>query len=293
MQNINGRGRLAIALCAVFWSTSGLFIKLLDWHPVVIAGTRSLIAAIFMLVIRQIFPTRGKFRRDIGNTLAAGACYAGAMITFVIANKLTASANAILLQYSAPVWACLLAWLLHKEKPFWEQWGALVLVIGGMFLFFKDGLAAGSMFGDGLAVISGVSFGANSVFMRAQKDGDPADSMLVAHILTVLFAVPFFFIFPPLVRPSSAGAILFMGIVQIGCASLLFAYGIRRIPAVQAMLTASIEPVLNPVWTLIVTGEKPSISAVAGGTVILFAVVFSSVIGKKREASVLRQAKLI
>ncbi|MDR0786103.1 MAG: DMT family transporter [Treponema sp.] len=286
MQNINmGRGQFAVALCAVFWSTSGLFIKLLDWHPVVIAGARSLVAAIFMLAVRRAFPARGKFRRGGFNMFAAGVCYAGAMLFFVVANKLTASANVILLQYSAPVWACLLAWLLLKEKPFWEHWTALALVIGGMVLFFKEGLASGSIFGDGLAVVSGVFFGANSAFMRAQKDENPADSMLVAHILTALFAVPFFFVFPPLISPSSAGAVLFMGVVQIGCASLLFAYGIKRISTVQAMLTASIEPVLNPVWTLIVTGEKPSISALAGGAVIFFSVIFSSIIGKRRDSS--------
>jgi drug/metabolite transporter (DMT)-like permease len=275
-------GRGAIALCAVFWSTSGLFIKLLDWHPVVIAGARSLVAALFMVAVRRMFRARGKYRRDVFNMLSAGVCYAGTMLFFVIANKLTASANVILLQYSAPVWACLLAWLLLKEKPFWEHWIALALVIGGMILFFREGLTAGSIFGDGLAVVSGVFFGANSVFMRAQKEGNPADSMLVAHILTALFAFPFFFIFPPRISPSSVGAVLFMGIVQIGCASLLFAYGIKRISAIQAMLTASIEPVLNPVWVLIVTREKPSISAIAGGAIILFAIIFSSIIGKNR-----------
>jgi drug/metabolite transporter (DMT)-like permease len=287
-----GKGQFTIVLCAALWSTSGLFIKLLDWHPVVIAGSRSLVAAIFIAVIKLTFPAREKphdaqykstVQHGFFNMLAAGICYAGTMLTFVIANKLTASANVILLQYSAPVWACLLAWILLKEKPFWEHWIALSLVLIGMVLFFKEGLATGSIFGDGLAVVSGVLFGANSVFMRAQKDGNPADSMLTAHILTALFAVPFFFIFPPAISPSSAGAILFMGIVQIGCASLLFAYGIKRISAVQAMLTASIEPILNPVWVLIVTKEKPSLSAIAGGAVILFAVISSSIIGKKRK----------
>jgi drug/metabolite transporter (DMT)-like permease len=283
MQNIN-KGRGAVVLCAVLWSTSGLFIKLLDWHPVVIAGARSLVAAVFIVAVKGMFPARGKHWRDVFNfnMLFAGVCYAATMLLFVIANKLTTSANVILIQYSAPVWACLLAWLLLGEKPFWEHWTALALVFGGMLLFFREGLTAGSILGDGLALVSGIFFGANSVFMRAQKEGNPADSMLVAHILTALFSVPFFFIFPPLVKPSGAAVVLFMGIIQIGCASLLFSYGIKRISAVQAMLTASIEPVLNPVWVLLVTGEKPSVSAIAGGAIILFAIVFSSIIGKNR-----------
>jgi drug/metabolite transporter (DMT)-like permease len=272
----------------VLWSTSGLFIKLLDWHPVVIAGARSFIAALFMLAVRLLFspvrrgiPVRRAMtvRRAVPAMLAAGFCYAGAMLTFVIANKLTASANVILLQYSAPVWACLLAWALIKEKPGWQHWIALFLVAGGMILFFKDGLASGSIAGDALAVASGVLFGANSVFMRMQKDGSPADSMLTAHIVTALVAVPFFVMYFPVLTPAGSAAIGFMGVVQIGCASLLFSYGIKRVSSVQAMLTASREPVLNPLWVLLVTGERPSLAAILGGAIILFAVVFSSTIG--------------
>jgi drug/metabolite transporter (DMT)-like permease len=278
-----GAGQLAVALCAICWSTSGLFIKLLDWHPVVIAGGRSFIAALFMLAVKLSFPQKRAFvhmkgKTDVPAMLAAGCCYAGAMITFVIANKLTASANVILLQYSAPIWACLLAWLLIKEKPGWEHWTAIVLAAGGMILFFKDGLKTGAIAGDVLAVVSGVLFGANSVFMRMQKDGNPSNSMLVSHIVTALFAAPFFILFFPTFTLSSASAVAFMGIVQIGCASLLFSYGIKRINAIQAMLTASIEPVLNPLWVLAATGEIPSSSALIGGGVILFAVVFSSTI---------------
>jgi drug/metabolite transporter (DMT)-like permease len=278
-----GRGQLAILLCAVLWSTSGLFIKLLSWHPIIIAGGRSLIAAVFLLAIRQIFPRRWGGGKDKPLLVfAAGASYAATMLTFVIANKLTASANAILLQYSAPVWACLLAWLMIKEKPRIQQWAALVLVVCGMIIFFKDGLTGGAFFGDALAVISGILFGAHSVFMRMQKEGNPADSLLLSHIITAAFAVPFFFLYPPDFTPASIGAISFMGIFEIGCTSLLFSYGIRRVPVVQAMLTAAIEPVLNPLWVLLATGEIPSLSALTGGAIIVGAVVLSSIIGQSK-----------
>jgi drug/metabolite transporter (DMT)-like permease len=289
-------GQGAVFLCAVLWSTSGLFIKLVDWHPILIAGGRSCIAALFMGGLRLLPGRRIGGRRKGGNRAgggrdgktafsvwAGGIAYAVTMISFVIANKLTASANAILLQYSAPVWAALLGWLLLKEKPRWEHWVALVLVMLGMLLFFKGGLAGGALPGDALAVFSGLCFGAYAVFMRMGKAGNPADAMLLAHTVTAVFSIPFFIAYPPVLTPGSAGAVLFMGLFQIGCASLLFSYGIRRVRAVQAMLTAMIEPVLNPVWVLLVTGERPSLRALAGGGVIVAAVVFSSVIGKRRE----------
>jgi drug/metabolite transporter (DMT)-like permease len=96
-------------------------------------------------------------------------------------------------------------------------------------------------------------------------------------------SVPFVFIYPPALNPANVAAVLFMGTVQIGLASLLFSLGIKRVQALEAMLIAMIEPVLNPLWVLVVTGEKPSVSALLGGSVIIAAVLFSSIISKRRE----------
>jgi drug/metabolite transporter (DMT)-like permease len=152
-----------------------------------------------------------------------------------------------------------------------------------MLLFFKDGLVSGNMLGNGVAVMSGLFFGAHSVVLRMQKDGNPRDSMLLAHVVNFTIAIPFFILYPPTLTTAAVLPIVFMGTIQIGCASLLFAYGIKKISAVSAMLTAMIEPVLNPVWVLVVTGEKPSSSALLGGVIIIGAVVASSLIGKRRE----------
>jgi drug/metabolite transporter (DMT)-like permease len=277
----------AVLLCAILWSTSGLFIKIIDWNPLVIAGLRSLIAALFMLLLRGVTRQRGaggsfaalKSALKSGPFWAAGLSYSATMILFVIANKMTASANAILLQYGAPVWAALLGWLLAGEKPRAGHGIALVMVMAGLFLFFRDGLVSGAHTGDLIAVLSGVCFGANSVFLRMGKDGDPAGAMLLANMITAVFCLPFVFIYPPSLSPGPIGAILFMGILQIGLASMLFSYGIQRIRAVEAMLIAMIEPVLNPVWVLLVTGERPAPSALAGGAIIVAAVAVSSLVG--------------
>ena len=282
-------GQWAILLCAVLWSTSGLFIRLLDWHPMVISGGRSILAVAVLIVIR-FFPlnrngsltkkaTRIKeILKEAPMLAASGLCYAATMILFVIANKLTASANAILLQYAAPVWTALFAWFLLRERPHWEQWCALVFVSLGMYLVFSSGLQAGSVLGDIIAVLSGIAFGANSIVLRMRKDGNPADILIFSHIICAVFSIPFFFLYPPSISVNSILCISFMGIFQIGAASALFAYGIRRVPAVQAMLTAAIEPVLNPIWVLLTIGERPGLSVIAGGAVILAAVIFSSIL---------------
>ncbi|MCL2832941.1 MAG: DMT family transporter [Treponema sp.] len=277
-------GQGAVFLCAVLWSTSGLFIRIVDWYPVVITGIRSLIAAAFMLAVRTFF-TKGPRPKNKAFPLWAGAVmYAMTMLTFVIANKLTTAANAILLQYSAPVWAAIFGWILIKEKPHWEHWAAIICIAGGFFLFLKDGLATGDLLGDFIALLSGIFFGVNSVFLRMQKDGNPADSILLSHVISFGIAVPFIIIFPPVFNYTNTLPIIFMGIIQIGTASLLFSYGLRRISAVQSMLTAAIEPLLNPVWVLLFMGEAPSSLALAGGAIILAAVVGATIIGNLRSA---------
>ena len=276
---------MAILLCAACWSTSGLFIKLVDWHPLAIAGGRSLLAALFLFILRV------GSRRKTGNTarpqslpilILGSVNYALTMILFVIANKLTASANAILLQYTSPVWAALLGWLFLKERPRAEHWGALAMVCAGMLLFFKNSLGGGALTGDMLALISGITFGANTVILRKAKDQNPADILLGANLLAAAASVPFFLMFPPEPSWSNFAGICVLGFVQIGAASALFAYGIQRVTVIQAVLFCMIEPVLNPVWVLLATGEKPSLAVIAGGGIILCAIIFSSLISARR-----------
>ena len=205
------------------------------------------------------------------------------MILFVHANKLTFAANAIMLQYAAPIWACLLGWYYLKEKPFWEHWFALGLVCVGMYLFFGNSLGGGSLLGDLLGMLSGVTFAANLIVLRKYRNENPLDIMICAHMMTFVCAIPFYFLHGMEMNTADIISILYMGILQIGIPSAIYVYGVKRISAVQVMLTASIEPILSPVWVLLVTGERPGYIAFAGGAVIIFAVVISSIITKRRE----------
>ena len=291
-QQFAGQG--AVLAAAVLWSTSGLFIRLVDWHPVVIAGTRGFVAALFLLAVRFLFPVS---KNAAGKNFtfpfwASAFAHAFMVITFVTANTLTDAANAVLLQYSSPIWTALLAWWVIKEKPRWEHWGALVLVIGGLIIFFRDGLGSGALAGDALGAISGVFIAIHVVFLRMSKDGNPRDVLLASHIIAAVISIPFIFLHPPELTASSVMPILFMGLIQQGAASLLFAYGIKHLSAIQAMLTSTIEPLCNPVWVLLVLGEKPSVSAIIGGSLILAAVLASSIIGNQRKQRKQREREI-
>jgi drug/metabolite transporter (DMT)-like permease len=273
-----GRASLAVALCATLWSTGGLCVKLVDWNPLVIASFRSLISGLTML----IYLRRPVFTFSFAQ-VAAGAANAATMILFVLSTKLTTAANAILLQYCSPVLVAVLGWLILKEKPRWEHWTSLAFISLGICVFFLDKVSAGNHLGNLLALVSGLSFALHTVFLRKQKSGSPAESIMISHALTVLAAIPFVALYPPAFTPKALGAVLFLGIFQAGISSLFFAYAIKRIPGVQAMLIATLEPILNPLWVFLLVGERPSPGAILGGLLIVASVTFCSVVSARRE----------
>ena len=279
MNSEKQKGIAALAACAILWSTGGIFIKMVDWNPMAIAGSRSLVAGIFILAVTgrpEIKFTRARILAALAHSLT--------MILFVIANKMTSAANAILLQYTAPVYVALLGWLMLKEKPSWHHWAALTAVLGGMLLFFRDDLSPGNRIGNLVALGSGVSFALFSLFMRMQKNGSNRESVLLSNMITAVVAIPFYFKGP---APDVTGwmSIGALGIFQTGLALVLFSAGIKKIRAITAMLIAALEPLLNPVWVFIFTGERPGSWALLGGGVILTAVTLSSLLSAAGERS--------
>jgi len=281
MGNLNrSAGILAMAATAFLWSIAGLFIKVIDWNPIAIAGMRSLIASavIFMYLKHPDF--HFSFPQ-----IAAAVANAVTMLLFVCANKTTTAANAILLQYCAPVFTVFIGAVLLKEKTHVENFIALPLLLAGMVIMFFDRLGGGRLLGNVFGLMSAVTFSLYFVFMRMQKDGSPLESNLLSHWLTAGICIVISLFLPlPQVTVQSLGAIAVLGVVQIGISSILFSIAIKRISAVQANLIAVIEPVFNPVWVFFIIGEAPGVLTLVGGGIIISAVTAASIITARRTA---------
>ena len=128
-------GAFSMMACAFLWSVAGLFIKILDWNPFLIAGMRSLIAFFFLLMIVRTVRLAWSWPL-VGAALANAAT----MLLFVAANKTTTAANAIILQYLAPAFTAILGVIILKENIRREQLIALMLTPVGMALLFLDRL---------------------------------------------------------------------------------------------------------------------------------------------------------
>ncbi len=277
-QNEKIAGVLMMAATASLWSIAGLLIKVIDWHPLAIAGVRSLIASLVILAFLRKPKIHWSFPQ-----VAAAVANAVTMLLFVVANKTTTAANAILLQYMAPVFTAFIGAALLKEKTRLEHWVSIFFVMVGMTIMFADKLDGGQFFGDAIALMSAVTFSLYIVFMRMQKEGSPLESNLMSQWIAagVCLTASLFLPMPQFTQKSVA-AILVLGIVQIGIPSILIAFAIRRISAVSANLIAVIEPVLNPVWVFLVLGEYPGMNTIIGGAVILLAVTGVSMISARR-----------
>jgi len=267
----------AVAACALLWSTGGLFIKIISWNPFALAGVRSLIGGLVILAYLR----RPRFTWSAAQ-IAGAVCYAGCMICFVAANKLTTAANAILLQYTAPLYAAIFGWIFLREKASGIDWVTIAVVICGMVLFFLDRLSLGGMEGNLLSILSGVLFAGAMVSFRAQKDGSPLSSILLSHALTFAVSIPFLWKGAP--GLVGWGSLAFLGIFQIGLSSIFLSFGIRHVTALQTLLTSVIEPLFNPLWVFLILGETPGPRALAGGAVILAAVTVRSVLSLRSAA---------
>jgi drug/metabolite transporter (DMT)-like permease len=257
-------------LSAFLWSTGGLLIKLVSWNPIAIAGFRSGIAALFMLVIIKKPKITWSFPQ-IGGSIA----YALAVITFVVATKLTTAANAILLQYSAPIYVALFGGWILKEKTKLKDWITILFVILGMVLFFFDEINMDNILGNLIAVFSGVVFAALVIFLRMQKDGSPIETTFLGNVLTAIIGLPFMFASE---KPDSLGwvTLVILGVFQLGLAYVLYSVAIKNVTALEATIIPVIEPVLNPLWVFLFTKEAPGKWAIVGGVVIVISVAVGS-----------------
>lgn len=243
-----------------------MLIKAVAWPALAVAGGRGLIAALFLIATHR--GLRFHFSRA---QLVGAAAYAACTITFCTATKLTTAANAILLQYTAPVWIALFgAWFLGEHATR-ADWLTIAVVLAGMTLFFADGLEVAHVLGNTLAVVSGVFFATMTIALRKQKDGSAIESIIMGNLIAFVVGLPWILQAPAL-TPGGWTALAVLGIVQLGFSYWLFARAIKHVTALEAVLIPVIEPILNPLWVLIALGEKPTPLALLGGAVVLTAV---------------------
>ena len=268
---------------AVLWSTSGYLLILIDWNPLAITGARSFFALAPMVIMfgrpRPIWQKApDEHKRSLAPIMAA-LCYAATLFAFVTANSLTTAANVIMLQYTAPVYVVFMSAFLLKEKIRKQDIFTVIVVMAGMLLFLVGDMDARGVWGNVLALASGVSFAGVAVSLRMMKNNAlyrPADSIMWGNVLCAVLGLPFI-LYYGLPGPVSWLGVALLGVFQLGIAYCLYAKAVKHVTALELTLVPIVEPLLNPIIVAVFAFQVPGVFAVAGGVIVIGAVTWNLV----------------
>lgn len=258
------RGLAYVLISAVCFSLAGVLIKVIPWNPISINGAR----CIFAIIPMYLYLRATGRRFHVNKQIIGGAVLDFAMLeTFVIANKLTTAANAIVLQFTEPIWVILLAWIIFLSRPRRSAVVASFVVIAGIACFFYDSLNAGGMLGNVLAIVSGVAY-AGVFLLKESPKCDFECAAILGFAACFVVGIPFY---PQetLFTPEILVTIVVLGVVQLGFAYFFLSKGLDVVSPVTASLTSTIEPLLNPILVAIVVGETIGPISIFGAVLVI------------------------
>lgn len=258
---------------ALMWSLAGFNIKMIEWSPYAIAAGRSLVAVILLapMVLRKGFQKIDRY------VIGGAICYAAFNYCFITSTTLTSSAIAIMMQYTAPIYVALLSWLFLRERVGWADIISVGFVFLGMIFFFLDSNSGGSLKGNIVSIFNGITFAGISIFLRLQKDGNPALSMYLGNVISAVAGLPIMW---NAGMPDTISLLfLLLAGLLVAVSYTLYAKASTGLSALETVLIPIIDPVMNPVWVFLFLDERPGALTIVGAEVILVSVTIRVVSG--------------
>ena len=271
-----------MALCACLWSISGIFIKWISWSPFLIAGGRSLISA----AVLGLFMTVSRIGIQVcRSSICAGISLGVSFLCFVSANKLTTAANAIVLQYTSPIFILIISALFLHQQIKKREAAVVCTAAAGILLFFLDQLSPGNIAGNLQGILAGLFLSIMFILigLAGNNDSIRMSGILFAHIFTALVGIPVGASFTASISTREICLILILGIFQLGIPYILYAIAAKDCSPLACSLIGMLEPLLNPVWVFLFDGESPGPFALAGAAIVIAAVACWCVIENRNQ----------
>jgi drug/metabolite transporter (DMT)-like permease len=265
---------LLMALCAAMWSVGGIFIKSIPWNPFVIAGARSLFAAAVMATYMAVTGLHPKVGRV---SVMSGVMLSLTFLAFVAANKLTTAANAIVLQYIAPVFILLMSILLYKQRFVKADYAVVAATIPGVAMCFSDQLGTGGLAGNVVALLSGLFLAGMFVLTGNSDESTRMSGLFFGHLFTVMAGLPMALLSDTPLSAPAMTSIVILGVFQVGIPYILYGLAVRHCSPLFCCLIGTIEPLLNPIWVFLFNGETPGLFAILGGLLVIVSITVWSV----------------
>lgn len=265
------RATFFVFMSSVCFALGGLFFKICSWDAMAISSARSILAAVCIGIFLMLRRHRYKINRTV---VMAALAIAITNNLYALSNKLTTAGNTIVLQFSMPAFVILLMLVFYGKKPTKLEVGTCIAVLSGIICFFIDSLSAGNMFGNLLALISGITYACFFIF-NSREDSEPFTVIMLSYAIAALIGLP------SLLQTDIAGsplsailAVLGLGILQQGAGHIFLALGIQETSPVTAGLISGIEPILNPVLVAIFYHEMLTPLSLLGAAIVLISVMF-------------------
>ena len=276
----NRKGLLFVLLGAIAFSLGGLFVKLIPWAPLSISGGRCIFSSLIIFLYIKVSGHKLKFNKTV---LLGAVCVSAMLLCYVTSMKLTTAANAIVLEYTAPIFIILFEAILFKKKPQKLDLVVSALVFAGICIVVSDGLGKGNFLGDMIALLSGV-FYAFTIMLNDFKEGDPLSSVLFGHMLTMCIG------FPSILSEAdmslkTLSLLAALGIFQAGAGYTLLTVGLKLCEPLSGSLVASIEPVLNPILVAMFYGEYVDSRTFVGAFIVIASIAMYNILSMRKSKS--------
>ena len=268
-----GQATLMLVICAAMWSFAGTWIKLVDFHPIVINSARGIFAVLSILVYFAIKKIKISVQKE---AIIGGVILASVMTVTVCALSLTTAANAIILQYMSPVYVLLISVIFFKQKARGKDILVVIFSILGVALFFIDKVEAGSLLGNILGICGGILFAISFIYNNRAKV-NPLHIVFWGCLFSTIIGIPFFFIYPPHFTALGTVAVIMMGSVHLGIPYILYGLAIQHCSALNASIATMIEPILTPIWAFLIVGEMPGKYALYGAILVMLVISLYSI----------------
>ena len=271
-----------LLICSGLWSIAGIFIKLIPWNSFVIAGWRSLLAGCIMaayLAVKKIPFIMNK------RSFVTGIFIHLTMMLFCTSNKLTTAANAIVLQFTNPVFIVIISALFMGKRFSKADITAVAVTLLGISMFFLDELDSGNLFGNFIAICSGITYACYYICLSSCAEAERMSAITIANALTFFVGIPFTVATKPQLSALPVVYIFILGVFQLGIPYLLLAKAVEHCPPLACSLLGALDPLLNPVWVFIFAGEAPGKFALIGGAVVVVTISLWCIYNDKKAAA--------
>lgn len=258
------KGTIFVLLGAICFSVGGVLVKSIPWSPITIQGLRSIFSSIVIGGYMMVSHRKFVFNKTV---LFGAICNLCMAFSYVAALKATTAANAIILQYTAPIFVILFSWALYQKRPGKDAVITCGVVFLGIMCFFIQSLSGGGMIGNILALVSGLAY-ALVMMMKGFHGADFESSLLLSNAISFFIAIPSY----GTETEFTAEAIVFLillGSVQVGASYLFLSKGLDYVSPVTASLTSTIEPILNPLLVAVFCGEQVGFMAFVGAALVI------------------------